>query len=227
MLNLIKAEIYKATKMRSFIWFVLYGIYFALCAVFSKSNNTVVDLVFNVSKNCIFFLFLFLIMLTCNDFSKGTIKNIVSKGMSTIEIYISKLISCYIIYLAYTVGLSLIFLIYGCITLDFGTITGDVIIKQIYELLYIFSFIAWIFMISMIFRSTKRTIILCIISFYAIVLGGVIYISRHYSAADVLTLFNDFTKGIYNPINLLLVPIFGIITPTVLGIWNFESRDTK
>lgn len=119
MVNMIKADFYKLFRKKSFYVCGIIGIVISLLSIllinssfggFSPSffgYDGVKALFFGLPSGSLFCT-IFLSLFVTNEFSFGTIKNIISSGQNRISIYISKLIVALFISFTYTVlfGLS-------------------------------------------------------------------------------------------------------------------------
>lgn len=93
--RIIKAELYKILHVPSFILSVLFAIPAGVLWAFligAKGGVAMSDLVSNILLVCPYFFITIVIIYVTNDYEKGTIKAIVSSGVSKTKIYFGRMV---------------------------------------------------------------------------------------------------------------------------------------
>lgn len=139
MINLIKADFYKLLRTKSFyinaVLATLMGVS-GVCLVYFSTQGlpssylglngikamTYAMMFMNSSNLLSLFCTIFLSIFISNEFSFGTIKNILSSGQNRISVYLSKLLIAFFVVFTYTVCCSFFSLVVGSIFWGMGDI---------------------------------------------------------------------------------------------------------
>lgn len=263
--NLLKSDFYRLFKSRSFyICTLIASLLYGLSAFIIKwTYDTMIKLegfgeaadypfksglsyaLSSFSSGDIFlFMAIIIAVYTASDYTHGTMKNVVSKGFSKINIYMSKLITmsaaCLIVILAmFIVGLISGAIVTGKLT-DTNPVYGTALqtLRMIgIEILLSIAVVALFIMISMLVRNTGVAI--------AINIVGVIYFGRLifqildmiFKVKESLTRFSlmEVSSSFYNKlvdssddlIRAVLVGLAYLAVSTVAGIFAFKRMDVK
>lgn len=250
MINLLRADIYKLFRNKSiyicsglscvFLIMTLFIKYFAYSYI--GERDTMINSFPDIFRgNLITLLAIVVSILVSFDFSKGTVKNYISKGFKREEVYVSKFIVSFITFLIFVLVNFLMFCIVSPFLFNFGEFTQSVAIGLFrmigLEMLAFIAIISVFVFISMLIRSLNGaiTVNLCILFFAPIVLSVI-------SAIVSKSLTIKFNLGEYFVLNYpemlaayslangvvirsVIVSIVTIAVTTLLGIITFKKRD--
>lgn len=176
MKNLIKFEFRKLFKMKSF--YICLAISMALIflnylttkAIFKDNiENIPTPTGLSMLKNTIGFanltmiLAIFIALITCEDNTLGTIKNIYSKGYSRAKVYFSKYIVSLTAVLIYLLVTMLFSYILGTTTWTSGEMENNYIYAILAQIIIVIAYHALFFMVSTILKKIGASIAINII----------------------------------------------------------------
>lgn len=251
MRNLLKADLYKLKRSKSFIiclitiaLFVTYVILdFSSSAhrkeQLSQSTFHWIYTLFNEKAFLPYFIPLlqsiFITMLITNEYSTGTIKDSVSLGYNRIKVYLSKLITISIatfimMFIAiFFIGITSIFVfgIYGNFT--FFDLLLMIRMFLIHGLLYT-SYASIFILIAYLIKNIGATMAFSI--FFSLILGSLGTLLGSSSIGRALLLMNFSPTGVPHPqiidiIIAILVALSYLIICSVIGIYLFKKQDIK
>ena len=176
-------------------------------------------------------------LIICEDFTGDTIKNIYSKGYSRTQVYFAKLISSLAVFLVITiVAMTLSFTLGSLLLNGVGTVGKNFVLSLVCMLFVALAYFMIFFSISMLFKRTAPSIVLCIL--------GPLVVSLIFDLIDVVKKTDKFTAsdfwiiGVANNLTTTDVAnnfiVIGFIVPIVIiagfGALSFflnKKRDAK
>ncbi|WP_102272646.1 ABC transporter permease [Cytobacillus massiliigabonensis] len=249
--NLVKAELFKLRKDRSFwtliIGLLASGIIYPMLIFFNEGvfgadaisvkelyaytalggNNYIVKLV-----PCILAGFFI-----SSEYSMGTMKSIGASGNSRIRIYLSKL-------MIFTIGAMIISLTFPIVIMAVGAVlsgfndmpTLDYIVQTLgLTILYAAAFASIMALVSIIFTDSGKTIGFLILFF--ILFDSIFYaLSQkfsfieqifNYSAFKLFLEIGEFNIGHGTLLKFVLVPIITFAVFGMIGSWVFQKKEIK
>lgn len=173
-----------------------------------------------------------------NEYSSGTIKNLVSAGYSRNQIYISKLIVYSMISIVLTLSFAIFMGLFGTMYFGFGEFppTEDVIrlVKVLLLLcLYVTSFVSIAMLFVIIARGTGMALLLSF-GFYLIIGSGLKFLSfqftlfekiSKYSVYSLYPLIGESDLGSKDLFQFINVPFITILIFIFIGISYFKKQD--
>ncbi|MBO1003886.1 ABC transporter permease subunit [Pseudogracilibacillus auburnensis] len=173
-----------------------------------------------------------------NEYSSGTIKNLVSAGYSRNQIYISKLIVYSMISIVLTLSFAIFMGLFGTMYFGFGEFppTEDVmrLVKVLLLLcLYVTSFVSIAMLFVIIARGTGMALLLSF-GFYLIIGSGLKFLSfqftlfekiSKYSVYSLYPLIGESDLGSKDLFQFINVPFITILIFIFIGISYFKKQD--
>lgn len=261
MLNLLKSDFYRLFKSKSFyICTIVYTILRIASAVIMEftvrliaNNANVTTVPGSVLKDGIsygltsftqgganLYIAIFVAIFITADFTHGTMKNVVSKGFSKLQVYLSKIVTM----MAVTYLMLLTSFIFSTITATiltgkFGTFTltyvGQIFQVIGIELLLYAALVAVFTMIAMVVRNAGGTIAINIVGI--VMVGPVIFQVLElfvkkihftdYELSQNIISFINLTPNSEDVIRAIIIGLAYFVVTTGVGILAFTKSDVK
>jgi len=191
--------------------------------------------------NVIMIMSIFISIFVTAEFSQGTMKNVVSKGFSKVQVYLSKLVTMTVAtYIAFLVAFIVSVVGGSIITGKFGDFTGafvGIAMKTIgIELLLTLAMTAVFVMIAMVFKNLGGVIAINIIGVFTFL--NLIFSALQYLVDNKIK-FTEFSLS-YNMslygvdqvagsifLRSTIVGLVFLAVFTALGLWLFKKADVK
>lgn len=255
MLNLIRADFYKLFRMKSFYICGLLGVALSLLGIWATNlqfnglpvqlfgYSGVTALMQGLSSGALFYT-IFISLFVPNEFSFGTIKNMISSGQSRVSIYLSKVIIGIFTVASYVIINGVASLILGNILWGSGDFSRDDYLK-ILRMIALFIFVevtmqCFFVMIGFLIRKSGGTVATNLLStmFIAGITTTINFLA--YKWFNIENLKSDkylpsFYSNVFLSLDIpqeeiitgLIVCVVAIIIFSSIGIWTFIKRDIK
>lgn len=250
MINLLRADIYKLFRNKSiyicsglscvFLIMTLFIKYFAYSYI--GERDTMINSFPDIFRgNLITLLAIVVSILVSFDFSKGTVKNYISKGFKREEVYVSKFIVSFITFLLFVLVNFLMFCIVSPFLFNFGEFTQSVAIGLFrmigLEMLAFIAIISVFVFISMLIRTLNGAIAVNLsLPFFASIMLSLIssivnkLLKIEFNVGEYFVFNYPIILAKYSLENSLViksvfVSLATIAVTTLLGIIIFKKRD--
>ncbi|WP_440897359.1 ABC transporter permease [Amphibacillus sp. Q70] len=252
MLNMIRADIYRLLHTRSFwiteLVITLLAILFAVSGervgimVDGEQINEIGELVVTginsvqiINNTFIFYYLLPLIILVLgSEYSKGTLKNIITTGTSRSTFFFGKFFSYAVIAFVQYVWLLLVAFIAGSLIGGFGEITGEILLDQLYYILagclFIFAMSTITNFVLYLTKTTAVSILIAIIFPLAIFLWHTIQPNLTFlNYLDMQGAFENVVTTTFKTAHEMQTSFIGAILIIGIGLtltnWLFNKQD--
>ncbi|MFD2131201.1 ABC transporter permease subunit [Pseudogracilibacillus auburnensis] len=173
-----------------------------------------------------------------NEYSSGTIKNLVSAGYSRNQIYISKLIVYSMISIVLTLSFAIFMGLFGTMYFGFGEFPPIEDVMRLVKVLlllclYVTSFVSIAMLFVIIARGTGMALLLSF-GFYLIIGSGLKFLSfqftlfekiSKYSVYSLYPLIGESDLGSKDLFQFINVPFITILIFIFIGISYFKKQD--
>lgn len=235
MSKIIKTELYKLQYNKSFylIILVLIAAHIGLAFIDPKDNSFDVIMT-SFSSLLPLFSAVVCISLTQNDYNAGTLKNIVSSGVSRTAIYFGKLfvifIATAILFLVEAIAsIIMLFVTTPDVTIDIAIILPSVLLQLVVALNYTVVF----FLIGNVIKSSAFAVICCYVFYlfdaYVVgCIGNFLHISGldDHALGAVTTAVEKISVDTVSIVNLGIITVI-IIVFALIGTIVFSKQDIK
>jgi ABC-2 type transport system permease protein len=182
-------------------------------------------------------LSIFISLFVCFDFSQKTIRNVIAKGNSRVNVFLSKFIVCMLVAAIFSLASVLGATVLGSIFWGFGgTVTLQILLALVTQFLLVFSMTSWYLMLAILIRNPGITVAASILSFSVIgfalsicdAIFGVLKISTNIASFHLPTLLT--AVSVVNPSNDQLIKaaacaVICLIVFNGISVLTFSKRD--
>lgn len=235
MSKIIKTELFKLKHNKNFLVILVLLIAAHIGFGFiDKEDTTFADIMTTFSSLLPLFSAVVCVALAQNDYNCGTLKNVVSSGISRKSIYLGKMIVAFIAtaILFLVEGIVSIVMLYVTmpnITIDFAVIIPALLLQIVIALNYTVLF----FLIGSVIRSAAFAVITCYIiylfdAFAFGYIGNFLHISdlADYSLGGVTTAVEKLSVSTVSIMHLGIITVI-IIVAALIGSFAFSKQDVK
>ncbi|TDW26000.1 ABC-2 family transporter [Breznakia blatticola] len=246
MFKMIKMDLYRLFRQKSFYFVGLAIAFFAAMAVFSLSmaleygvydglteSNITIEKMFQLTRSDSSFAMIMAIgaiIFTNVDFSSGYIKNIASNVTNKTIIPMSKFIVnvfasfIYIVWMFVVLAVGSLIMFNG---ISFGNV-GNIVIEMLLYLYFVMNFIALVIGLCMLLRSSAGsiTILVCIVLFSGLVYAAINYVvSIDLTPYSTIANISSFALDAKELPTMMLSALVGIVGYNVVGAIAMQKKD--